>query len=118
VNLNALHPFEHATETNPDWHELDKNNSSMLSGFQRKLNKMSQPNKQDSPGYFHLINETSGMMLAHILNLTFQMNPPDFLIEISKDACGTFDFYKANDMIKLGKITTNEALKSIKGSNS
>lgn len=117
VNLNAHHPFEQATEMNPDWHELDKNNSSMLSGFQKKLSKVGQPHKQDSPGYFHLINETSAMMLSHILNLTLQMNPPDLMIEISKDACGTFDFYKASDMIQLGKFTTSEALKSVKNSN-
>lgn len=117
VNLNAHHPFEQATELNPDWHELDKSNSNMLSGFQKKLHSVGQSQKQDSPGYFHLINETSAMMLSHILNLTFQMNPPDLLIEISKEACGTFDFYKATDMIKLGKLKTIEALKSIHDPN-
>ncbi|MBV5337803.1 MAG: patatin-like phospholipase family protein [Deltaproteobacteria bacterium] len=93
VNLNAHHPYEQASEMNPDWHELDKNNSSMLSGFQKKLSKVGQP------------------------HLTLQMNPPDLMIEISKDACGTFDFYKASDMIQLGKFTTSEALKSVKDSN-
>ena len=38
------------------------------------------------------------------------MNPPDLLIEISKDAWNLFDFYRAHEIIELGEKTTVECL--------
>ncbi len=112
VNLNGSKNTETNPSENADWHELEKNNSSMLSGFQKKLKRITTPQLHDSPGYFQLINETSGLMLAHIMKLTLQQNPPDLLIEIPKNACGTFDFYKASELIDLGSQQTQLALLS------
>ncbi len=38
--------------------------------------------------------------------------PPDYLIEISKDVCGTYDFYKAYEVIEAGRIAAKEFLQS------
>jgi len=32
------------------------------------------------------------------------------IIEISRHACGTFDFYKAEELIELGKVASVEGL--------
>jgi len=39
--------------------------------------------------------------------------PPDILVEISKKSCGTFDFYKAEELVEIGKYTTLEKLDSL-----
>jgi len=49
-------------------------------------------------------------MLSQITRLTLEKNPPDLLIEISKDACSIFDFYKAREVIELGEKATAECL--------
>jgi NTE family protein len=49
-------------------------------------------------------------MLAQISKLTLELNPPDILIEISKETCGTFDFYKATEIIEIGKNAAKESL--------
>ncbi|MRI84079.1 MAG: patatin [Nitratiruptor sp.] len=36
--------------------------------------------------------------------------PPDLLIEISKDVCGTYDFHKAYEVIEVGRMVAREAL--------
>jgi len=36
--------------------------------------------------------------------------PPDMLIEVPVDACGTFEFHRANEMIALGRQLAEEAL--------
>jgi NTE family protein len=64
-------------------------------------------------GYFNLITETSSLMLSQISKLTLEMNPPDLLVEISRDSCGTFDFYKADELIQAGRIATKEAVKKL-----
>ena len=39
--------------------------------------------------------------------------PPDCTIEISKKICGTFDFYKAAELIELGYTKAEAALESL-----
>ena len=36
--------------------------------------------------------------------------PPDYVIEVARDACGTLDFHLADEMIELGR---NKALELI-----
>ncbi len=114
VNVNAQIPYQKPTVVNPDWHFLEKINSSKLREFQEKLSGLFPPSKKEKTGYFNLISETSSLMLSQILKLTLEMNPPDLLIEVSRNACGTFDFYKASELIKLGKQATIEALENLK----
>jgi NTE family protein len=112
VNVNAKIPYHRATVDNPDWGYLDKLTSGKLNGFQKDLSKLVTVNKKESTGYFNLIGETSSLMLSQISKLTLEMNPPDVLIEISRDSCGTFDFYKATELIELGKKVTKEYLQN------
>ena len=61
-------------------------------------------------GYFNLIGETTYLMLSQISKLTLEMSPPDLVIEVSRHACGAFDFYKATELIELGKKVSIEGL--------
>ena len=74
------------------------------------MSKLIALNKKDSMGYFNLIGETTHLMLSQISKLTLEMNPPDLVIEVSKHACGAFDFYKAKELIELGKVASAEGL--------
>lgn len=42
----------------------------------------------------------------HRLNLL--NNPPDVFVEISKKTCGTFDFFKAEELVEIGRLATQE----------
>jgi NTE family protein len=37
-------------------------------------------------------------------------NRPDVLVEVPSDACSTFDFHRADELIALGRRLTAEAL--------
>jgi NTE family protein len=39
--------------------------------------------------------------------------PPDVMIEISRDACGTFDFFKAGELLEMGRAAAVEALNKL-----
>jgi len=110
VNVNAHIPDSKSTTGNQDWEHLEQLASGKLRGFQKKLAKLVPVHKKESVGYFSLIGETSSLMLSQISNLTLELNPPDLLIEISRQSCGTFDFYKATEIIELGKKVTKESL--------
>ncbi len=110
VNVNSLISHNKTKLEDPDLDHLEILNSSKLSRFQEKLSKLVPVNKKESVGYFNLISETSSLMLSQISKLTLEMNPPDILIQISRQSCGTFDFYKATELIELGKEVTLESL--------
>jgi len=111
VNVNAHIPNS-ASTSGQEWNHLEELTSGKLRGFQKKLAKLIPINKKESIGYFHLIGDTSSLMLSQISKLTLELNPPDLLIEISRQSCGTFDFYKATEIIELGKKVTKESLKN------
>ena len=113
VNVNAQIPYQNPTVDDPNWGHLEELTSGKLNGFQKKLSKLVTVNKKESIGYFNLIGETTSLMLTQISRLTFEMNPPDMLIEVSRHSCGTFDFYKASELIELGKEVTKENLQKL-----
>jgi len=110
VNVNAQIPDQTATVYNSEWRYFEKLTSRKLYSFQKKLSKLITINKKDSMGYFNLIGETTYLMLSQISKLTLEMNPPDLVIEVSRHACGAFDFYKATELIELGKKVAIEGL--------
>ena len=108
VDVNAQIPYSKPKNENTDWGYFEKLTSGKLSVFQKKLTKHIPVHKKEGMGYFSLIGETSGLMLSQISKLTLELNPPDILIEISRDTCGTFDFYKATELIKIGESTAKK----------
>jgi NTE family protein len=110
VNLNANIPYKKPIIVDPDRGLLEKLTRSKLIGFQRNLTKLFPVNKKGNMGYFNLIGETTSLMLLQIAKLTLELYPPDLLIEISRQSCGIFDFYKATELIELGKKETIKAL--------
>lgn len=110
VDVSAHIPFEKSTPEGADSGYLDKLTSGKLSSFKSKISGMFPENKKENNGYFKLISESTSIMLAQITKLTLDLNPPDMLIQVSRGACGTFDFYKAEELIELGKKATVESL--------
>lgn len=113
VNVNAQIPYKKATVEGSEFGYLENLTSSKLSGFQKKFAGLFPRNKKENMGYINLIGGTTSLMLSQISKLTLEMNPPDLLIEVSKYSCGTFDFYKAKELIELGKMAAIEALEKL-----
>ena len=108
VNLNAYIPSQKSTDDSTDLGFLEQFTKGVLIGFPKKMIRLFPVNKKENIGYFNLVVETIGLMLSQISKLTLEMNPPDLLIEISRQSCGVFDFYKAAELIELGKKATME----------
>ena len=113
VNVNTQIPYKKPVPDNVNPGYFDKLTNGKLSAFQKKLTMLIPVTKKESMGYFNLIVNTSNLMLSKIAELTLQIDPPDVLIEISKYTCGTFDFYKADELIQAGKKATKESLKEL-----
>lgn len=83
--------------------------SSRLSLFKR-INKVISTGDKRSLGYFSLVNATTSAMVHKLAKQNIEKYKPDIIINIPYDASGTFDFHKAEELIKIGR---NAAQKKI-----
>ena len=80
--------------------------------FYSHLWKSSPGSKDEDLGYFSLLTRTLDLMTMHMAELTLRHHPPDILINVSRESCNMYDFYKAEEMIKLGREAAVFALQS------
>jgi NTE family protein len=52
-------------------------------------------------------------MTNHQATTIIKNTPPDIFVEISKKSCGTFDFYKAEEMVEIGRYAARQRLESL-----
>lgn len=113
VNVTAQIPYEKPMVDSQNLGYFEQLTNGKLSAFQKKLAQLFPVNKKESTGYFNVIVNTSSLMLSQISKLTLEMNPPDILIEISRYTCGAFDFYKADELIQIGKKAARESVEEL-----
>jgi NTE family protein len=113
VDLNAQIPYQKPKAQNQESHFLDKFTNHKLTELQKKISKLFPTTKKESIGYFNLIGNTTDIMISQISKLTLELTPPDIYIEISKQACSTFEFYRAAELIDLGQKTTIDVLEKL-----
>jgi NTE family protein len=68
---------------------------------------------EERMSYFNLIDRTISLMTNHMAQMAMKNFPPDVMIEISRDACGTFDFFKAGELLEMGRAAAVEALNKL-----
>ena len=60
------------------------------------------------PDMLNVADRTFDVMQNAIARQKLAANPPDYLIEIPRNACGIMDFDRAADMIDLGREKARE----------
>ena len=61
-------------------------------------------------GIFDVVTHTIEAMESIVTGYRMAGNRPDVLVEVPSDACSTFDFHRADELIALGRRLTAEAL--------
>lgn len=62
--------------------------------------------------YFDLVATSVDLMQDRISDYILEINRPDVLVKISRNTCGTFEFYRAAEVIEHGKKEFKKALKN------
>lgn len=65
----------------------------------------------DKLGLFDLLNKSYDMTQDRLTELMIDMHKPDLVVNISRNACGVFEFYRANEIIEAGRKAFHEAYK-------
>jgi NTE family protein len=66
--------------------------------------------KNDEWGFFEVVHYSLETMQSTIARLKLAVYSPDVIINIPKNACGPFEFYRAAEMIALGRRMAEQAL--------
>jgi NTE family protein len=69
-----------------------------------------QIQKIEKLGYMSLLNKAVDLMENRIIELSIEKHQPDMIINVSREVCGMFEFYKAKEVIEAGRLATKETL--------
>ena len=107
VNVNAMIPVK----KKPEPKKVQRKYPEQLKLLIEKIENIVPKNRADHIGIFNLTNKSLNLMLNQISELTLKLDPPDIQIDLSVDAFGMFDFYKAKEIIESGDMAAEKAIK-------
>jgi NTE family protein len=113
VDVNANIPVLKPASSKREQKEKQTVYQEKMQHFQAHLKNILAGEKEVSLGYFDLVNQTIGLMAYAIARNAIEKNPPDVLINISKRSAGTYDFYKAEELVEMGRYSARECLKNL-----
>lgn len=68
-------------------------------------------------GLFDILNKSYDLTQDRVTELIIQVHKPDLVINISRDACGVFEFYRANEIIEEGRRAFHRAYEQYKSNS-
>jgi len=111
VNVNASIPKRKLTGTKDEQDERERVYLKKLHQFQDQLSKLFPKQNNDSLGYFDILSKTINTMIYTATSHLLEKYDTDMIIEISRDSCNTFDFYKAEELVETGRLQAREMLR-------
>ena len=110
VDVNAAIPFEKKVAVTAEEVKQDEKNKQFLEDFTTRIKKFfPSSNAKEANivpkklGYFDLLNRSIDLMQEKMTSLQMEIIKPDMLVQISRNSCGTFEFYKSNELVEIGK---------------
>lgn len=79
-----------------------------------RLHKISSLRREAKFGYFDVITKTLSLMTYHNAQIALEKYAPDILINVSRESCGLYDFYKAEEMVATGRRAAVTGLETYK----
>lgn len=110
VDVNANVPVVELVKTTQEVEQQESLYKQKLKLFNEQIQKFLPKGISERMGYLNLIESTISLMMHHMSEMHIQNHKPDLLINISRDTCNAFDFFKANDIIEIGRMAAIESL--------
>ena len=113
VDVNANIPYDESLKTQQEIAEDTKINLHLEKLTKMWFGKNGHDNNASKKklGFFDLTMKSIDMMQDRIAQHILEQHPPDILVQVSRNACSTFDYYKAQKLIDEGRSAFESALK-------
>jgi len=105
VNVNADIPLPKKKKKKKKEKEKEEEPSfyqSTIDKFSKQLSELFSDEKSNDFNYFDIMSTSFELMRNQMVKFSLRDNPPDILIETSRNSCNIYDFYKAEELIEIG----------------
>lgn len=114
VNLNSKKPYQ-VSKVKQSKSRIQNNGDKKRKNLVQLKQKIADwltanEKKSREMGFFDLLNNSFDLTQDSLTAFIIEKYQPDILVEISRDACGTMEFYKAEEMINAGRQALDVAL--------
>lgn len=114
VNLGGLPDHKDETlEDNPPSESKSSPLRQKVDRFFSELQNSVKGSSEKNWGVYDVANEAFDAMQSTIARQKLAAYPPDIVIEIARNVCGTLEFDRASQMIELGRSKTHEKLSKV-----
>lgn len=113
VDVNSTIPVQKIVQTEEEETETKSRYQAKIKDFYSHLQKYYPSNKAEKFGFVDLVGRSVNLMIYQIAQLHLEQYNPDILINVSRDSCGTYDFYKAEELVILGRQAARDALANV-----
>ena len=103
VDVNADVPVDMPEKKEDDEEEETSGYQKLVNKIRKKWDKLNIIPEDDGMGYFDLLHRTINLMTRMIAEHSMEKNPPDLLIQTSEEACTTFEFFRAREIVEMGR---------------
>ena len=114
VHVNANIPVYNPPITKYEKEKKQSIYSKKIKEFYSQLNKINPMTRNENMGYFYLMNKTVSLLTYQISTMTIEKYSPDILIQISRESCDIFDFYKAEELVEIGRHAAKKSIEEYK----
>lgn len=108
VDVGANVPVIKPILTKKETKEKENVYQKRMKDFYQQLHKLvpsrKEELKEEKLGYFDLMSKTVDLMMEQQTKLNLMHHHPDILVEISRESAGTYDFYKAEELVEIGRL--------------
>lgn len=119
VDVNSGIPYDSSRQSKTEIAEDNKFNTHLENLANKWFKKNPYPLNASKKklGFFDLMMKSIDMMQDRITENSIQRYRPDILVQISRETCSTFDYYKADKLANEGVIAFEKALEKYKVNN-
>jgi len=84
-----------------------------LNGLRSTLSNLIDTGDKRSLGYISLLSTSSAAMIHKMARINIERFQPDMVIDIPADTANTFDFHRADELIKIGSDAAKRAISEL-----
>ncbi|MDX8338738.1 patatin-like phospholipase family protein [Draconibacterium sp. IB214405] len=114
VHVNAAIPIPLQFVQKEDVVEKESAYRKWMNEFYDFLHIHHPKEKKERLGFLSLMEQSLSTGMLKQVDYSIEKGKPDVLINISRDACGTYDFYKAKELIEMGRYAAILELDKVK----
>ena len=111
ANVPLIKPVLTKKETVEKEHAYQKRLKEFYHQWHKIVPSKKEEMKEEKLGYFDLMSKTVDLMMEQQTKLNLMHHHPDILVEISRESAGTYDFYKAEELVEIGRMAFLQTIK-------